>query len=78
MPYEDDKIYFFIRIDGKDKYVAKLNELDKISKFLKLDEEATVKFLLDLIQKRINHSKRSNIRETLNLILFDPYAYFLE
>ena len=61
---------------GPQKFIAKLNDLETIAKKIDLTKAQAFELLLELIRKRAEKTKKPDIKERMELILFDPYLYF--
>jgi len=75
MPYSTPYLYMR-KGSGPQTYIAKLNEIDIIAKKLNVSEKEAFEIVLNLVKKRLEKTKKDTVREILEIILFDPYAYF--
>ena len=69
--------YLYERVgSGPQRFVAKLSDLDTIAKKLGLTREETLNIVLDLVRKRAERTTKLDVREKMELILFEPYLFF--
>ena len=74
--YSEDP-YLYERIgSGPQRFVAKLSDLDTIAKKLGLTRKEAFNVVLDLVRKRAERTTKLDVREKMELILFDPYLFF--
>lgn len=72
-----DKAYLFRR-EGRTKhvYLAKLSDVDLISQKLGIPKNETLDLLLQLVKERRKRTTKRDIKDLMELILFDPELYF--
>lgn len=77
VPYSD-RAYLFKREAKTNKhlYIARLDELDVISRELQLPKNEALKLMLELVTERLQRTRKRNVKELMELILFDPSLYF--
>ena len=69
--------YLYERVgSGPQRFVAKLSDLDTIAKKLGKTREETLNIVLDLVRKRAERTTKSDVKEKMELILFEPYLFF--
>lgn len=77
IPFEDFKIYLYAREkSGPQKFVAKLQDLDKIAMEMGLSREEALKIILKLLEERKKRTSKIVIKDIIELILFDPSTLF--
>jgi len=76
-PSEDFKIYLYARHkSGPQKFIAKLQDLDKIAMEMGLSREDALKKILKLLEERKKRTSKIIIKDIIELILFDPSTLF--
>jgi hypothetical protein len=70
------KAYLFTKKEGKQVYIARLDDLNTISEEMGKPKEEVLEIVLDLVRSRRANTKRNEVRELMDVILFDPYLYF--
>ena len=61
---------------GPQRFVAKLCDLDTIAIKLGLTREEARDIVLNLVRKRAERTAKPDIKERMELILFDPFLFF--
>lgn len=61
---------------GPQRFIAKLNDLNTIAKKLEVTREEAFNLVLDLVRKRAERTTKLDVKEKMELILFDPCLYF--
>ena len=69
--------YLYERVGSEpQRFVAKLSDLDTISKKFGKTREETLNILLDLVKRRAERTTKVDVKEKMELILFEPHLFF--
>ena len=74
--YSDNAYLYKLEGSTKHVFLARLNDLDAISKKLDISKNEAFDLLLKLVRERRERTIKHSVRELMDLILSNPELYF--
>jgi len=74
--YAEDSYLYERTGSGPQHFVAKLSDLNTIAIKLGITRKEAYNLVMDLVKKRFERTTKPDMKEKMELILFDPFLYF--